>query len=39
LRSSLSQNALEILSRQQEINGGEGKVFELLYPTTTHIEN
>jgi integrase len=34
-RIKLSQSALEIISRQREINGGEGQVFRLLYHTTT----
>jgi integrase len=34
-RIKLSQNALEIISRQREINGGEGTVFRLLFSTTT----
>jgi integrase len=34
-RIKLSQNALDIISRQREINDGEGKVFRLLYHTTT----
>ncbi len=34
-RIKLSQNALEIISRQREINDVAGKVFKLLYHTTT----
>ncbi len=34
-RIKLSQSALEIISRQREINDVEGKVFQLLYHTTT----
>lgn len=34
-RIKLSKNALKIISRQRKLNGGQGKVFRLLYHTTT----
>jgi len=34
-RIKLSESSLDIISRQREIIGGSGKVFDLLYPTTT----
>ena len=34
-RIKLSQNALKIIQRQRKINGVKGKVFHLLYHTTT----